>query len=183
MTVVLRLMLRRMLVLSVLLVSCGSVRGSDFPPTTSVTMRTVPLGVVPETTVVIPTTTTTTEVDWVGVAESWALQTDMARFVYGRCGEWHDLAMSVGWHEDEWSTLSTVLWKESRCDPSAWNGHDAGLSQINQIHTAWLAEMGYEHPDDMFDPALNLAFAYRLYSGREAKGQCGWKPWSISCKN
>ena len=97
-------MLRRILVLSVLLVGCGSLKGADSPPTTSVTMRTDPLAAVPETTVVIPTTTTvpvttTTEVDWVAVAETWALQTDVARFVHGRCGEWHDLAMTVGWHE------------------------------------------------------------------------------------
>ena len=181
-------MLRRMLVLSVLLVGCGSVKGADSPPTTLVTMRTDPPVTVPETTVVTPTTTTvpvttTTEVDWIGVAETWALQTDMARATYGRCGEWHDLAMSVGWHEDEWETLSTVLWTESRCDPSAWNGHDAGLSQINKIHTAWLAEMGFKHPDDMFDPALNLAFAYKLYSSREEKGQCGWKPWTEPCND
>jgi hypothetical protein len=182
-------MLRRILVLSVLLVGCGSVKGADSPPTTLVTMRTVPPVTVPETTVVIPTTTTTvpvtttTEVDWIGVAETYALQTDMARATYGRCGEWHDLAMSVGWHEEEWATLSTVLFTESRCEVNAWNGHDAGLTQINKIHTAWAKEMGFAFPTDLFNPANNLYFAYRLYSSREEKGLCGWKPWTEPCTN
>jgi hypothetical protein len=90
--------------------------------------------------------------------------------------------MQVGWDESEWETLSTVLYTESRCQPDAWNGHDAGLTQINQIHREWLAELGYTHPDDMFVPALNLWFAHRLYESREEIGKCGWKPWSEPCK-
>ena len=74
------------------------------------------------------------------------------------------------------------MWRESRCTTDAWNGHDAGLTQINQIHTKWLSQMGYSHPDDMFDPEKNLSFAYSLWNGREENGQCGWTPWSITCK-
>jgi hypothetical protein len=135
--------------------------------------------IVPETTTTVAETTTTTTttlpdlsgIDWV----------EFARGVYGKCGEWHDLALSVGWTENEWPTLSKVIWKESRCQFDAWNGWDAGLTQINQIHTEWLNELGYTHPDDMFDPKNNLWFAYKLYSSREERGRCGWKPWSISC--
>lgn len=106
---------------------------------------------------------------------------DEARMMYGKCGEWHDTAIGVGWPEEQWPTLSRVLYRESRCTPEAWNGHDAGLTQINQIHSEWLSQMGFSHPDDMFNPVNNLYFAYRLWSGREANGQCGWQPWSIKC--
>jgi len=94
--------------------------------------------------------------------------------MYGKCGEWHDLAIKVGWHEEEWSFLREVIWRESRCQIDAWNGNDAGLTQINQIHTKWLADMGWSHPDDMFDPEKNLTFALRLWE------TSGWKPWRFS---
>ena len=103
------------------------------------------------------------------------------RYLYGKCGEFHDLALEVGWTEKEWPKLSHIIWRESRCTIDAWNGHDAGLTQINQIHSAWLLQMGYDHPDDMFNARNNLYFAYRLWSGREENGQCGWKPWSMNC--
>ena len=96
---------------------------------------------------------------------------------YGQCGEWHDLALKVGWPPEEWKNLQKIIFRESRCTPDAWNGHDAGLTQINQIHTKWLGQMGYSHPDDMFDPEKNLTFAYRLWSGS------GWKPWRFSDPN
>lgn len=100
------------------------------------------------------------------------------------CQEWIPTALEAGWPSDRQllETLMSVLWKESRCQPQAWNGHDAGLAQINQIHTAWIAELGLgDHPDAMFDPLLNLTFAWKLYSSREAAGKCGWTPWSIAC--
>lgn len=100
------------------------------------------------------------------------------------CQEWIPEAVAAGWPADRelLETLMSIIWRESRCQPDAWNGHDAGLTQINQIHTAWIAELGLgDHPEAMFDPALNLEFAWKLYSSREAKGLCGWKPWSLSC--
>ena len=100
------------------------------------------------------------------------------------CQEWIPEAIAAGWPADRQilETLMRIIWRESRCQPDAWNGHDAGLTQINQIHTAWIAELGLgDHPDAMFDPARNLEFAWKLYSSREAAGKCGWKPWSISC--
>jgi len=100
------------------------------------------------------------------------------------CQEWIPEAIAAGWPADRQilETLMRIIWRESRCQPDAWNGHDAGLTQINQIHTAWIAELGLgNHPDAMFDPARNLKFAWKLYSSREAAGKCGWKPWSILC--
>lgn len=127
-----------------------------------------------------------TQVDWEGLAEIVASEEEgrrqaeiaTARATYGRCGEWHDLAISVGWTEEDWPTLSRIIYRESRCIPEACSQsdsglkcRDAGLVQVNQIHREWLAGMGYSFPDDLFDPAINLTFARRLYE------TSGWKPW------
>ena len=97
------------------------------------------------------------------------------------CQEWAPLALEVGWPADQLPTLLRVIWRESRCQPDALRaGADHGLTQINQIHTEWLATMGLTL-DDMLDPEENLRFAYRLWSSREERGQCGWTPWSIEC--
>ena len=142
------------------------------------------------TTTIIESTTTmpvfpteVVDIDEVNIAieDGEAFTVEELRYLYGKCGEFHDLALEVGWTEKEWPKLSQVLWKESRCTVDAWNGHDAGLSQINQIHSAWLLELGYNHPEDMFDARNNLWFAYKLWSGREEQGKCGWKPWSMKC--
>lgn len=157
------------LVFILLLSSCASKVQSLKPESTGyLVVTTLPV----VTTVPVPETTsapTTTMPDLSGV--DW---TALAREQYGKCGEWHDLAIQVGWPEEEWQTLSKIIFRESRCTPDAWNGHDAGLTQINQIHTKWLNQMGFSHPDDMFEPEKNLTFAYRLWEGS------GWKPWRFS---
>ena len=133
------------------------------------------------TTTVVPTTS---QVPAPAIVELTSEQkVELARAIWGKCGEWHDLALSVGWPASEWPRLGQVLYRESRCTPLAWNGHDAGLSQINQVHTDWALQMGMVFPDDLFIPENNLYFAYRLWSAREEKGQCGWTPWSFKCLN
>jgi len=134
----------------------------SIPTTVAATTTVLPL-----TTVATTTTTTIPDLSGVDFVE-------LARFVYGKCGEWHDVAINVGWPEEEWEFLREVIWRESRCKPDAWNGADAGLTQINQVHTEWLSQMGLSHPDDMFNPANNLYFAYRLWE------TSGWKPWRFS---
>jgi hypothetical protein len=98
---------------------------------------------------------------------------DQARLVHGQCGEWYDLAISVGWPPSDWETLSRVMYRESRCIPTVDSGPDHGLTQINQIHSEWLTQMGLSH-DLMFDPELNLRFALAL------RTSSGWKPWKAT---
>ena len=104
-----------------------------------------------------------------------------------KCQEWLPLAVKMGWpnRTEVLQTLGRVIWKESRCqaisvDSEWFNGHDYGLTQINQIHEEWLSEMGWTL-DDMAVPSSNLRFAYLLWQAGEDAGRCGWKPWSISC--
>lgn len=156
------------IMLVTLLTSCGNKVERSQPPITVTVTTTVPV----VTTVPVPETTsapTTTMPDLSGV--DWVA---LARATYGKCGEWHDLAISVGWPEEEWKHLQQVIYRESRCQADAWNGADGGLTQINQIHTKWLSDMGWSHPNDMFDPEKNLTFAFRLWE------TSGWKPWRFS---
>ena len=175
-----------------LIASCGG----GVNDTTSAPPQTTPIVLSPVTTQAPATTTTTstTSTTTSTTTTEVPLQSDPLDYIdeqrqlHGRCGEWHDLALEVGWQEEQWPMLSRVLFRESRCTPDACSKstsglkcRDAGLVQVNQIHTAWLNELGLSHPDDMFDPRNNLWFAYKLYSSREQNGKCGWQPWSMSC--
>ena len=103
-------------------------------------------------------------------------------FASYKCGVWFPLAISQGWPDNPiiLKTLDRIMWRESRCTPLADSGPDHGLMQINSIHSKWLDDLGWTH-EDMKDPTANLRFAWLLYSGREANGQCGWTPWAIKC--
>ena len=104
-----------------------------------------------------------------------------------KCQEWFPTAISVGWpnNPETLKKLGRLLWKETRCQNvnylhPAFNGHDHGIAQINQIHTAYVEQL-FSGPirESMSDPTLNLRFAFLLYSELEAEGRCGWQPWSL----
>jgi len=165
------------------LLSLVSILGVTFITFNNQSSATETLAPIPTITETIPTTTFTTlppvttttinleGVNWDGLRQ---MEIDSMRQTYGKCGEYHDLAISVGWPEEEWPRLREVIWRESRCITNSWNGADSGLTQINQIHTEWLSQMGWSHPQDMFDPEKNLTFAFRLWQ------TSGWKPWRFS---
>ena len=98
------------------------------------------------------------------------------------CQQWLQTALIAGWPNDRkiLDRLGFICWRESRGIPDADSGPDHGLMQINQIHTKWINDLGWTH-EQMKDPLINLRFAWLLYSGREANGQCGWTPWSLKC--
>ena len=111
-----------------------------------------------------------------------------------KCQEWFQTAITVGWPNniETLEKLGRVLWKETRClnvTPlssdeylrDSFNGHDWGIAQINEpVHRAYVEQVfNMPFEESMSDPTLNLRFAYLLYSELEAKGKCGWKPWSL----
>lgn len=146
--------------------------GSSAPTTTVAPSTTAPaITAAPTTTSTTTTTVDLSGVDWDALRQA---EIDSMRALHGPCGEWHDLAIQVGWKEEDWPMLGTILRRESNCQPEVFNGADAGLTQINQIHKQWLADFGWSHPDDMLDPEKNLTFALYLYEAS------GWKPWSFS---
>jgi hypothetical protein len=111
-----------------------------------------------------------------------------------KCQEWFQTAITVGWpnNTETLEKLGRLLWKEARClnitplssDPELvkwFNGHDWGIAQVNEpVHRAYVEQVfNMPFEESMSDPTLNLRFAFLLYSELEAKGRCGWKPWSL----
>lgn len=137
----------------------------------------------PPSTTAPPTTTIPpvdpwTLIDWSALRDAMSQHDPVyikaQRDKYGRCGEWHDLALEVGWPADVWPWLQGTMYRESRCTATAWNGHDAGLTQINQVHSKRLNEWGFAHPESMFNPRHNLEYALFLYR------MSGCAPWRYS---
>jgi hypothetical protein len=106
------------------------------------------------------------------------------------CAEWYPLAMEVGWPEAEWPTLSYVLHRESRCDPTVTSRHDdRGLLQIhppswckpnryNEI--GWLQAQGVINEcEELYDPRKNLLAGHMIYLYGVEKHGHGWGPWSL----
>lgn len=154
---------------------------------TTTTVTTTP----PVVAIPAPTTTTLPDlsgIDFVG----------LARQMHGDCGEWHDLAMSVGWPAEEWPTISFVIHRESRCNIDSWNRTDPasgsrGLMQINGSWcrpnrwntnpAGWLGAQGIlTSCEDLFDPEVNLRAGLAIWQYGEERYGCGWRgPWATRC--
>lgn len=116
---------------------------------------------------------------------------------YGRCGEWYDLAVNVGWPKEEWPILSYVLYRESRCNVDSHNKTDPmsgsrGLMQINGYwckpskwsQKGWLQDRGILNTcDDLYNPEINLRAGLAIWQYGEEKHGCGWRgPWATKCR-
>ena len=143
--------MKRILFLLLLCTSC-----------TAQTIKPVPTMYQPDITSTTTSTTSTTTTTTTTVVRT------------GKCAQWHELALSIGWPEEQLPTLDKVMWRESRCTPDAYSNGNHGLTQINNIHRAWIEELGWTFPDDLYDPAKNLRFAYLLWADD------GWKHWKTA---
>ena len=89
-------------------------------------------------------------------------------------------AISAGWPADQAPTLARVMFRESRCIPTAFNAKDSnggsrGLMQINGTHKGWLMDTGYINSlDDLFNPDINLRAALHLWN------MVGWSAWAAT---
>jgi hypothetical protein len=94
------------------------------------------------------------------------------------CAQYVADAITAGWPADQAPMLARVMFRESRCTPTAYNGKDMaggsyGLMQINGQHKAWLIEQGFiTSLDDLFVPSVNLRVSAHLYS------MVGWSAWA-----
>ena len=121
--------------------------------------------------------------------------TELARLMYGKCGEYHDLAISVGWTEAQWKKLSFVMHRESRCNTMSFNktdpnGGSRGLIQINGYWCkknkynpiGWLQAQGIlNNCDDLFNPEINLRAGLAMWNYSQQRNGCGWRPWATRC--
>jgi len=138
----------------------------------------------------VKTINTTASVDLSGV--DW---TGLARLMYGKCGEWHDLAIAVGWTEAQWPKLSYVIHRESRCNIGSFNksdpnGGSRGLMQINGYWcrknkynpSGWLQAKGIlNNCEDLFNPEVNLRAGLAMWNYSQERNKCGWRPWATRC--
>ena len=96
------------------------------------------------------------------------------------CAQYVADAITAGWPADQAPTLARVMFRESRCIPTAFNRQDSnngsrGLMQINGVHKRWLMETGYiTSLDDLFNPDINLRAALHLWN------MVGWSAWAAT---
>lgn len=135
----------------------------------------------------VATTTTTTE-----PPAPPTPTVDEYRQMYGPCGEYHDLAIAVGWSEENWKRLSKIMFRESRCDTLAHNTTDptkAGSRGLIQINGFWCLPNKYNPDgflqkvgvlascDDLWNPEVNLRAGLAIYNYSEDVNGDGWQPW------
>jgi hypothetical protein len=101
------------------------------------------------------------------------------------CEQFSALAVNIGWPLDQRTVLESIIYRESRCNPSAVNrkdpnGGSRGLMQINGFWNKWLIERGIiERPKDLLQAQTNLRAGLEIYNyGLERYG-FGWGPWSV----
>ena len=98
------------------------------------------------------------------------------------CAQYVADAITAGWPADQAPTLARVMFRESRCIPTAYNAKDTaggsyGLLQVTGQHKAWLMQTGYiTSLDDLFNPDINLRAALHLY---RMVGN-SWSPWAAT---
>lgn len=98
------------------------------------------------------------------------------------CPEWWQIALEVGWTEEQLPTLDKVMWNESRCQADAHNrrSSDYGLVQVNRgFWESTAAEHGWTM-EDLFMPHIGLAMGLIVYNAGIDVGWCGWSAWSAS---
>lgn len=118
------------------------------------------------------------------------------RYLYGKCGEYYNLAIDSGWKKEQWSRLSYIIDRESGCDKSAFNKSDpmGGSRGLTQINGFWCSKNKYSKAgflqdnsilskcEDLFITEVNLKAALVIYNYSQNKNKCGWRPWSMNCK-
>ncbi len=102
-----------------------------------------------------------------------------------KCPQWWDNAISVGWKHKHLATLDFVMWRESRCKPSAFNrkdpnGGSRGLVQINGFWTPYLRSKGVlKRSQGLFNPDVALMSALEIFKYGEERYGHGWGPWNL----
>jgi len=102
------------------------------------------------------------------------------------CKQFSALAVNLGWPADQRTVLESVMFRESRCIPDAYNGKDPsggsrGLMQINGFWTPWLIERGLiTSKENLLQADVNLRAALEIYNYGVDRYGYGWGPWSAT---
>ena len=80
------------------------------------------------------------------------------------------------WPDELEEQALRIAWRESGYNPRAQNYCCSGLFQIYyEVHAGWLAELGVNSVEDLYDPRTNATAAYALY---QRSGS--WEPWRMT---
>jgi len=123
---------------------------------------------IPSTTSTVPVTTPITQPD--------------------ACQTVFDMAQHVGWAEQDLTQLVAIAYRESRCNPAAFNPTDpnGGSAGVMQINYFWCKPSSYYANgylqayglllkcDDLFDLENNLRSALAIF-----RYSNGWRAWSL----
>jgi len=103
------------------------------------------------------------------------------------CQQWLPLMLEVGWPAETkiLERALRIMYRESRCIPTADSGPDHGLFQINRFWSSsgsnppnWLKAQGIaDNHDQLFDPVINVRAALALYTYSTYRNGDGWVPW------
>ena len=102
------------------------------------------------------------------------------------CKQFSALAVNLGWPQNERTVLESVMFRESRCIPNAYNSKDPnggsrGLMQINGFWTPWLIERGLiTSKENLLQADVNLLAALAIYNYGVDRHGYGWGPWSAT---
>jgi hypothetical protein len=99
-----------------------------------------------------------------------------------RCPQFRQAALDAGWSEADWPRLDAIIWRESRCTPTAHNGRGRddsfGLLQLNmRAHRSWVRPLVDGDFTRLFDPVTNLTVGRALFDRAAEQMGCGWQPW------
>ena len=104
------------------------------------------------------------------------------------CQTVFDMARHVGWAEQHLTQLVAIAYRESRCNPAAFNPSDpnGGSAGVMQINYFWCKPSSYytngylqaygllRTCDDLFDLEDNLRSALAIF-----RYSNGWRAWSL----
>jgi soluble lytic murein transglycosylase-like protein len=102
------------------------------------------------------------------------------------CEQFSALAVNLGWPADQRTVLESVMFRESRCIPNAYNSKDPnggsrGLMQINGFWTPWLTDAGIiTDAENLLQADVNLLAALAIYNYGVERHGYGWGPWSAT---
>lgn len=157
----------------------------DSKPEKALQVATVPLTTTSAPTTTSSTSTTTSTTTTSTTTTTWAPALVGPDTV---CAEWAPMMLEEGWPKDReiLETALAIMYRESRCTPTADSGPDHGLFQINRFWISaesnppyWLAAKGIAQThDDLFDPRINIRAALAIYNYSVERNGDGFLPWT-----
>lgn len=90
---------------------------------------------------------------------------------WSNCPQWYDEAMAAGFSPNQWGQLDHIMYRESRCIPTAYNR--SGASGLVQIMPMWADDCGVTR-SMLFNGSVNMRCARHILQVQ------GWSAWATT---